>query len=135
MKEGLEVELIVMQAIQTIQATLGNSTQFASTQRQRRQRRHERRRYQSKFGGNGSVGVRSYRPPGDHQRAGGGCAVKEIGTGGVGSLAEILTRQMVFVVNHVRPEDGTILATGPSHVDYLFHSRQKSSMPRRCRCL
>ena len=29
-EEGLEVELIVMQAIQTIQATLGNSTQFAS---------------------------------------------------------------------------------------------------------
>src|SRR3990172_1310266 len=29
-EEGLEVELIVMQAIQTIQATLGNSLQFAS---------------------------------------------------------------------------------------------------------
>ncbi|MGZ9262705.1 MAG: ABC transporter substrate-binding protein [Candidatus Binatia bacterium] len=29
-EEGLDVELIVMQAIQTIQATLGNSTQFAS---------------------------------------------------------------------------------------------------------
>ena len=29
-EEGLEVELIVMQAIQTIQATMGNSTQFAS---------------------------------------------------------------------------------------------------------
>ena len=29
-EEGLEVELIVMQAIQTIQATLGNTTQFAS---------------------------------------------------------------------------------------------------------
>src|SRR5918995_5243544 len=29
-EEGLEVELIVMQAIQTIQATLGKSTQFAS---------------------------------------------------------------------------------------------------------
>src|SRR5574341_1137142 len=28
--EGLEVELIAMQAIQTIQATLGNSIQFAS---------------------------------------------------------------------------------------------------------
>jgi ABC-type nitrate/sulfonate/bicarbonate transport system substrate-binding protein len=28
--EGLEVELIIMQAIQTIQATMGNSTQFAS---------------------------------------------------------------------------------------------------------
>src|SRR6266481_1159068 len=29
-EEGLDVELIVMQAIQTIQATMGNSTQFAS---------------------------------------------------------------------------------------------------------
>ena len=29
-EEGLDAELIVMQAIQTIQATLGNSTQFAS---------------------------------------------------------------------------------------------------------
>jgi len=29
-EEGLEVELIVMQAIQTIQATMGKSTQFAS---------------------------------------------------------------------------------------------------------
>src|ERR687892_1183578 len=29
-EEGLEVELIVMQAIQTIQATLGKSTEFAS---------------------------------------------------------------------------------------------------------
>ena len=29
-EEGLDVELIVMQAIQTIQATLGGSTQFAS---------------------------------------------------------------------------------------------------------
>ena len=27
-EEGLEVELIVMQAIQTIQATMGNSTQL-----------------------------------------------------------------------------------------------------------
>src|SRR5262245_1752097 len=29
-EEGLDVELIVMQAIQTIQATMGKSTQFAS---------------------------------------------------------------------------------------------------------
>jgi ABC-type nitrate/sulfonate/bicarbonate transport system substrate-binding protein len=43
---------------------------------------------------------------------------KKIGTGGVGSLAEILTRR-ILVVNNVRPEDVTILATGPSHVTYL----------------
>lgn len=43
---------------------------------------------------------------------------KKIGTGGVGSLAEILTRR-ILLVNNVRPEEVTILATGPSHVTYL----------------
>ena len=32
-EEGLDVELIVMQAIQTIQATMGKSLQFASSHR------------------------------------------------------------------------------------------------------
>ena len=115
-EEGLEVELIVMQAIQTIQATMGNSTQFASA-----------------TGSAVSAAVQGAdikvifavtdRPSFDliaqpditsvQQLRG-----KKIGTGGVGSLAEILTRR-ILVVNHVRPEDGTILATGPSHVTYL----------------
>jgi ABC-type nitrate/sulfonate/bicarbonate transport system substrate-binding protein len=115
-EEGLEVELIVMQAIQTIQATLGNSTQFASA-----------------TGSAVSAAVRGAsikvilavtdRPSFDlisqpnitsvQQLRG-----KKIGTGGVGSLAEILTGR-ILVVNHVRPEDVTILATGPSHVTYL----------------
>jgi ABC-type nitrate/sulfonate/bicarbonate transport system substrate-binding protein len=43
---------------------------------------------------------------------------KKIGTGGVGSLAEILARR-ILIVNGLRPEDVTILATGPSHVTYL----------------
>jgi ABC-type nitrate/sulfonate/bicarbonate transport system substrate-binding protein len=43
---------------------------------------------------------------------------KKIGTGGVGSLAEILARRMLAAHN-VRPEEVTILATGPSHVTYV----------------
>ena len=112
----MEVELIVMQAIQTIQATLGKSTQFASA-----------------TGSAVSSAVRGAdikvilavtdRPSFDlivqpnitsvQQLRG-----KKIGTGGVGSLAEILARQ-ILIAHGVRPEEVTILATGPSHVTYL----------------
>src|SRR5690348_2246374 len=115
-EEGLDVELIVMQAIQTIQATMGNSTQFASA-----------------TGSAVSAAVSGAdikvilavtdQPSFDlivqpnitsvQQLRG-----KKIGTGGVGSLAEILTRR-ILLVNNVRPEEVTILATGPSHVTYL----------------
>ena len=115
-EEGLDVELIVMQAIQTIQATLGNSTQFASA-----------------TGSAVSAAVRGAdikvilavtdRPSFDlisqpnitsvQQLRG-----KKIGTGGVGSLAEILARR-ILAVNNIRPEEVAILATGPSHVTYL----------------
>jgi len=115
-EEGLDVELIVMQAIQTIQATMGKSTQFASA-----------------TGSAVSAAVSGAdmktilavtdRPSFDlivqpnitsvPQLRG-----KKIGTGGVGSLAEILTRR-ILLVNNVRPEEVTILATGPSHVTYL----------------
>jgi len=115
-EEGLEVELIVMQAIQTIQATLGNSTQFASA-----------------TGSAVSAAVRGAdikvilavtdRPSFDlisqpnitsvQQLRG-----KKIGTGGVGSLAEILARR-ILAVNNVRPEEVVILATGTSHITYL----------------
>jgi len=114
-EEGLDVELIVMQAIQTIQATLGNSTQFASA--------------------TGSAIASAVRgadmrvilavtdqPSFDlivqpeitsvQQLKG-----KKIGTGGVGSLAEILARR-ILIAHNVRPEDVAILATGPSHVTY-----------------
>jgi len=114
-EEGLDVELIVMQAIQTIQATLGNSTQFASA-----------------TGSAVSAAVRGAdirvilavtdRPSFDlivrpnitsvQQLRG-----KKIGTGGVGSLAEILARQ-ILIANGVRPEEVAILATGPSYVTY-----------------
>jgi NitT/TauT family transport system substrate-binding protein len=114
-EEGLEVELIVMQAIQTIQATLGKSTQFASA-----------------TGSAVSAAVSGAdikvilavtdQPSFDlivqpeitsvQQLKG-----KKIGTGGVGSLAEILARR-ILIANNVRPEDVTILATGPSHVTY-----------------
>src|SRR6476646_4937792 len=115
-EEGLDVELIVMQAIQTIQATMGKSTQFASA-----------------TGSAVSAAVSGAdikvilavtdQPSFDlivqpnitsvQQLRG-----KKIGTGGVGSLAEILTRR-ILLVNNVRPEEVTILATGPSHVTYL----------------
>jgi NitT/TauT family transport system substrate-binding protein len=115
-EEGLDVELIVMQAIQTIQATMGKSTQFASA-----------------TGSAVSAAVNGAdikvilavtdRPSFDlivqpnitsvQQLRG-----KKIGTGGVGSLAEILVRR-ILTVNGVRPEDVAILATGPSHLTYL----------------
>ena len=115
-EEGLEVELIVMQAIQTIQATMGNSTQFASA-----------------TGSAVSAAVSGAdirvilavtdQPSFDliaqpnitsvQQLRG-----KKIGTGGVGSLAEILTRR-ILLAHNVRPEDVAILATGPSHMTYL----------------
>jgi ABC-type nitrate/sulfonate/bicarbonate transport system substrate-binding protein len=114
-EEGLDVELIVMQAIQTIQATLGNSTQFASA-----------------TGSAVSAAVQGAdikvifavtdRPSFDlivqpeitniQQLRG-----KKIGTGGVGSLAEILARR-ILIANKVPLEDVAILATGPSHVTY-----------------
>jgi NitT/TauT family transport system substrate-binding protein len=115
-EEGLDVELIVMQAIQTIQATMGNSTQFASA-----------------TGSAVSSAVQGAdikvifavtdRPSFDlivqpsitsvQQLRG-----KKIGTGGVGSLAEILARR-ILIAHNVRPEEVSILATGPSHVTYL----------------
>ena len=115
-EEGLDVELIVMQAIQTIQATMGNSTQFASA-----------------TGSAVSAAVSGAdikvilavtdQPSFDlivqpnitsvQQLRG-----KKIGTGGVGSLAEILSRR-ILLAHNVRPEEVTILATGPSHMTYL----------------
>src|ERR1041385_3035154 len=105
-----------MQAIQTIQATLGKSTHFASA-----------------TGSAVSAAVRGAeikvvlavtdRPSFDlivqpnitnvQQLRG-----KKIGTGGIGSLAEILARR-ILMANGMRPEDAVILATGPSHVTYL----------------
>lgn len=114
-EEGLEVELIVMQAIQTIQATLGKSTQFASA-----------------TGSAVSAAVRGAdmrvilavtdQPSFDLIVQPGITSVqqlrgKKIGTGGVGSLAEILARR-ILIVNKVPLEEVAILATGPSHVTY-----------------
>jgi NitT/TauT family transport system substrate-binding protein len=115
-EEGLEAELIVMQAIQTIQATLGRSTQFASA-----------------TGSAVSAAVSGAevkvvlavtdRPSFDlivqpditsvQQLRG-----KKIGTGGVGSLSEILSRR-ILTAHGMRTEEVTILATGPSHVTYV----------------
>lgn len=115
-EEGLDVELIVMQAIQTIQATMGNTTQFASA-----------------TGSAVSAAVSGAdikvilavtdQPSFDlivqpnitsvQQLRG-----KKIGTGGVGSLAEILARR-ILLAHNVPPEDVVILATGPSHTTYL----------------
>jgi ABC-type nitrate/sulfonate/bicarbonate transport system substrate-binding protein len=115
-EEGLDVELIVMQAIQTIQATMGNSTQFASA-----------------TGSAVSSAVQGAdirvilavtdRPSFDLIAQPNIASVqqlrgKKIGTGGVGSLAEILARR-ILIANNVRPEEVSILATGPSHLTYL----------------
>lgn len=115
-EEGLDVELIVMQAIQTIQATMGNSTQFASA-----------------TGSAVSSAVQGAdirvilavtdRPSFDLLAQPSITSVqqlrgKKIGTGGVGSLAEILARR-ILIAHNVRPEEVSILATGPSHLTYL----------------
>src|SRR3990172_1296566 len=115
-EEGLEVELIVMQAIQTIQATLGNSLQFASA-----------------TGTAVGAAVRGAdmrvvlavtdRPSFDliaqpSITSGQQLRGKKIGSGGVGSLAEILARQ-ILIAHGIRPEEVTILATGPSYVTYM----------------
>ena len=115
-EEGLDVELIVMQAIQTIQATMGNSTQFASATGSA---------VSSAISGADIKVILAVtdQPSFDlivqpnitsvQQLRG-----KKIGTGGVGSLAEILARR-ILQAHNVRPEDVVILATGPSHMTYL----------------
>ena len=115
-EEGLDVELIVMQALQTIQATLENSIQFASA-----------------TGSAVSAAVRGAdikvilavtdRPSFDLIAQRGITSVqqlhgKKIGTGGVGSLTETLARR-ILEVNGLRPEEVVIIATGPSHVTYM----------------
>src|SRR4030095_822605 len=115
-EEGLDVELIVMQAIQTIQATMGNSTQFASA-----------------TGSAISAAVSGAdirvilavtdQPSFDlivqpnitsvQQLRG-----KKIGTGGVGSLAEILARR-ILIAHNVRPQEVSLSATGPDHITSL----------------
>jgi NitT/TauT family transport system substrate-binding protein len=115
-EEGLEVELIVMQAIQTIQATLGKSTQFASATGTAIS--------SAVMGAEIKVILAvTDRPSFDlivqpnitsvQQLRG-----KKIGSGGVGSLAEILARR-ILIAHGVRPEEVAILATGPSHLTYL----------------
>jgi NitT/TauT family transport system substrate-binding protein len=115
-EEGLDVELIVMQAIQTIQATMGNSTQFASATGSA---------VSSAVSGADIKVILAVtdQPSFDlivqpditnvQQLKG-----KKIGTGGVGSLAEILARR-ILLAHNVRPEEVAILATGPSHMTYL----------------
>ena len=115
-EEGLDVELIVMQAIQTIQATMGNSTQFASATGSA---------VSSAISGADIKVILAVtdQPSFDlivqpsitsvQQLKG-----KKIGTGGVGSLAEILARR-ILLAHNVPLEDVAILATGPSHLTYL----------------
>jgi NitT/TauT family transport system substrate-binding protein len=114
-EEGLEVELIVMQAIQTIQATLGNSTQFASATGSAVAAavRGADMRVILAVTDQPSFDLLSQPSITSIQQLRG----KKIGTGGVGSLAEILARR-ILIANKVRPEEVTILATGPSHVTY-----------------
>jgi NitT/TauT family transport system substrate-binding protein len=115
-EEGLDVELIVMQAIQTIQATMANSTQFASATGSA---------VSSAVSGADIRVILAVtdQPSFDLIAQPNITSVQElrgkkIGTGGVGSLAEILARRILSAHN-VRPEEFTILATGPSHMTYL----------------
>ena len=114
-EEGLDVELIVMQAIQTIQATLGNTTQFGSATGSAVSA--------AVSGANIRVILAVTDQPSfdlltqpnitSVQQLRG----KKIGTGGVGSLAEILARR-ILAAHKVPLEEVAILATGPSHVTY-----------------
>jgi len=115
-EEGLDVELIVMQAIQTIQATMGNSTQFASATGSAVSSAVQGADIRVIFAVTDRPSFDLIAQPNitSVQQLRG----KKIGTGGVGSLAEILTRR-ILAVNNVRAEDVTILATGPSHMTYL----------------
>jgi len=115
-EQGLDVELIVMQAIQTIQATMGNSTQFASATGSAVSAAVSGADIrvilavtdQPSF----DLIVQPYITSVQQLRG------KKIGTGGVGSLAEILARR-ILLAHNVRPEEVVILATGPSHMTYL----------------
>jgi len=115
-EEGLDVELIVMQAIQTIQATLGNSTQFASATGSAVSSAVQGADMKVIFAVTDRPSFDLIAQPNitSVQQLRG----KKIGTGGVGSLAEILARR-ILTVNNVRPEEVSILATGPSHLTYL----------------
>ena len=115
-EEGLDVELIVMQAIQTIQATLGNSTQFASATGSAVSSAVQGADMKVIFAVTDRPSFDLIAQPNitSVQQLRG----KKIGTGGVGSLAEILARR-ILIANNVRPEEVSILATGPSHVTYL----------------
>jgi len=114
-EEGLDVELIIMQAIQTIQATLGNSTQFASATGSAVSAAVSGAEIKVILAVTDQPSFDLIVQPGitSVQQLRG----KKIGTGGVGSLAEILARR-ILIANNVRPEDVAILATGPSHVTY-----------------
>jgi NitT/TauT family transport system substrate-binding protein len=113
--EGLEVELIIMQAIQTIQATMGNSTQFASATGSAVSAAVSGADIRVIFAVTDQPSFDLIVQPGitSVQQLRG----KKIGTGGVGSLAEILARR-ILIANKVPLEDVAILATGPSHVTY-----------------
>ena len=115
-EEGLDVELIVMQAIQTIQATMGNSTQFASATGSAVSSAVQGADIRVIFAVTDRPSFDLIAQPNitSVQQLRG----KKIGTGGVGSLAEILARR-ILIAHNVRPEEVSILATGPSHVTYL----------------
>ncbi len=115
-EEGLDVELIVMQAIQTIQATLGNSAQFASATGSAVSSAVQGADIRVIFAVTDRPSFDLIAQPSitSVQQLRG----KKIGTGGVGSLAEILARR-ILAANNVRPEEVSILATGPSHLTYL----------------
>lgn len=114
-EEGLDAQLILMTALQTVQANIGGSIEFGSA-----------------TGTAVSAAVRgaevrvvlaiSDRPTFDlisqpyitsiDQLRG-----KKIGVSGIGSLAEILARR-ILIAHGIRPEEVMFLGLGPIHVTY-----------------
>ena len=125
-EEGLDVELIVMQAIQTIQATMGNSTQFASATGSAVSSAVQGADIRVIFAVTDRPSFDLIAQPNitSVQQLRG----KKIGTGGVGSLAEILARR-ILIANNVRPEE--VIHSG--HRAKPRHLLVFESQSHRCR--
>lgn len=113
--EGLEAELILMKAIQTVQALLGGSIDFGTATGTA-----------VSAAVNGAevrvVLALTDRPSFDLVAQPGITSIqqlrgKKIGVSAVGSLTEILARQ-ILMAHDVPPDQVTFLGLGPSHVTY-----------------
>lgn len=114
--EGIEAEIILMKAPQTVQALLGGSVEFGAAAGT------------AVSAAVGGVEVRVVaavvdKPTFDLISQPGITTVeqlrgKKIGVSGVGALSEILGRRLLLA-HGVRPDQVTFLGLGPSHVTYM----------------